>query len=58
MIESDGQNDIDWLELDLHTCTPEDFEQFYPPSKTSVLKFDKFKDAETLMCIDTLDTSG
>jgi hypothetical protein len=39
MIESDGEKDIAWLELELTDCKDKDFEAFYPPSKTSVLKF-------------------
>ena len=39
MIESDGMEDIDWLELELHPRSKEDVDNFYPPSKTSVRKF-------------------
>jgi hypothetical protein len=41
MIESDGEYDISSLELELNDCTADDLKAFYPPSKTSVLKFEK-----------------
>jgi hypothetical protein len=34
MVESDGNQDFDFIELTLKECTDEDYEEFYPPVKS------------------------
>jgi hypothetical protein len=44
--------------LKVKPCDDEDFENFYPPSKTTVTKFNLLKEKKTLMCIETQDEEG
>ena len=55
MIENDGQKDVDTLDLKIYPCEDKDFENFYPPSKTAVTKFNLLKEKKKLMCIETQD---
>lgn len=60
MIESDGETDISFLKLELDICSDDDILSFYPPSKTSAMKFEKLTKAEgrTLMCIKPTNDEG
>jgi hypothetical protein len=58
MIENDGDVDLEVLELDLHICTDEDFDSFYPPSKNTVQKFELLKTEKTMICINQEDSNG
>jgi hypothetical protein len=58
MIENDGHEELDVQELDLHICTEEDFNSFYPPSKTTVDKFELLRNDNSMLCLNQTDSNG
>ena len=58
---NEGDGTDEWLnpvEVDVHHCVDEDYDQFYPPHNRIQKRFDYYKEKKAWWCLDDVDVNG